>query len=115
MSDLIKVENNEVIVAQELIDEITKTEMMAKEVKDRQDEMKSAILKAMEENGIKQIKNDMFTISYTEAHTSERFDSTAFKKDMPNLYEKFLKESNVKSSIRITLNYKNMMKGMNND
>lgn len=111
MSEIITVENNEVVLAKEMIEEITKTEMMAKEIKERQDEMKATILKAMEKYGVKQIKNEMFTISYTAPHVAEKLDTKKLKDDLPTLCEKYTKESEVKSSVRIALNYKNMMKG----
>jgi hypothetical protein len=57
----------------------------------------------MEEQGIKKWECDEFTATYTEPGTTTKFDSTAFKKDHPDLYEQYLKESERKASIRTTL------------
>ena len=43
------------------------------------------------------------SISYTSAHTAKKFDSTRFKAEHADIYDKYVKERTVKSSIRIKL------------
>lgn len=71
-----------------------------KRIKAFKDELKSYI----EAHGGVSIKADgLFAVTYTAAHTSPKFDTTRFKKDHPDLYEEYLKQSNVSSSISIKL------------
>jgi hypothetical protein len=56
-----------------------------------------------EANNVKSIRNDLFTITYTAAHESTRFDSKSLEKDLPETYQKYLKTTQVKSSVTIKL------------
>lgn len=56
-----------------------------------------------EANNVKSIRNDLFTITFTPSHESTRFDSKSLEKDSPEIYEKYLKTTQVKSSVKITL------------
>jgi hypothetical protein len=56
-----------------------------------------------ESNNIKSIRNDLFTITFTPEHESTRFDSSSFRKADPETYEKYLKTTQVKSSVTIKL------------
>lgn len=103
-----KWENPETPVAQddaalavpiELTDAIAdflRAEKLAKEMKERLKDL-------MEKNGIKKWECDSFSATYTPAGKTSKFDSTAFKKEHPDLYEQYMKESERKSSIRTTL------------
>lgn len=103
MDDLIKYDGNNAVIGKEVIDQITSIEQEIKLLKSIEDDMKSKLLKAMKENGVKQIKNDSFTISYTPEHTVERLDTKALQKDFGTICDKYMKETKVKDSIRITL------------
>lgn len=75
----------------------------SKEYEQKADELKLRLKNAMFENSIKSIDNDFFKCTFTPETVQSRFDSTQFKKDYPELYAKYLKNSNVSSQIRITL------------
>lgn len=103
MDDLIKYDGNKAVIGKEVIDKITSIEQEVKLLKAIEDDMKSKLLKAMKENGKKQIKNESFTVSYTPEHTVERLDTKALQKDFGTICDKYMKKSTVKDSIRITL------------
>lgn len=87
------------VVPQEVtsaIAELLRIEKVAKEMKERLKEL-------MEENGIKKWECDAFVATYTPAGVTSKFDATAFKKDHPDLYDEYVRESERKSSIRTTL------------
>lgn len=63
--------------------------------------MKSQIKEEMEKRNIETFKCDKFTIFVKKEHTRTSFDSKKFKDDFPEIYEKYKKESTVKSSINI--------------
>ncbi len=50
---------------------------------------KSAMLGLMEADGIKNVGTDLTTATYTAATMGRRFNSTEFKQDHPDLYEKY--------------------------
>lgn len=91
------------ILAREKIDYITKLLQMQKEVNDKIEKMKEFLIEQMSVNGVKSLDVESFKVSLTEAGVSTSFDSTRFKKENPDLYNQYLKESNRKASLRITL------------
>lgn len=66
-------------------------------------DMRDAIKQAMEENGVEKFDGDLITISYRKPSTRTSFDSKRFKEERPKTYEKYLKTSDVKSSITVKL------------
>ena len=64
---------------------------------------KEELKKVMEENGIKSVDNEFFRVTYVPEVFSARFDSKTLQKDDPDTYAKYLKNSKVKSQIRLTL------------
>ena len=73
-----------------------KAEAIAKDCKER--------LKAlMEAHGIKKWECEEFTATIGAASTGTSFDTTAFKAEHKELYEKYLKTTQKKGSFRITL------------
>lgn len=65
--------------------------------------MREAIKTAMEETGTTKFDGDLITITYKKPSQRTIFDSTRFKEEKPKTYAKYLKTSEVKSSISIKL------------
>lgn len=78
-------------------------EVEAKNIKNQQETLKIDLLNAMETHGVKKWDNDVMTISYVAPTTRTSVDSTKLKKELPDVFSKYSKVSNVKSSIRIKL------------
>lgn len=78
-------------------------EVEAKNIKNQQETLKIDLLNAMETHGVKKWDNDVMTISYVAPTTRTAVDSTKLKKELPDIFSKYSKTSNVKSSIRIKL------------
>lgn len=53
------------------------------------DKVRAAIFGMMETDGVKKIETDITSATYTSATISRKFNSTDFKKDYPELYEKY--------------------------
>lgn len=64
-------------------------------------EMREAIKTAMEQNGVTKFDGDLITITYVAPTQRTTFDSKRFKDERPKTYEKYLRTSEVKSSIRL--------------
>ena len=62
------------------------------------DDFKAAIKEQMEANGIKSIKCDAFRITYVGESEKTAFDSSAFKKDNPEMYAKYYTKKSVTKS-----------------
>lgn len=87
----------------ELENELIEGMAFADELNAKIDAMKKKLLEAMEANGVKQWKSDRMTISYIEPSFRSTFDSKKLKAENPALYEHYTKQSETKSSIRITI------------
>lgn len=100
--EVIKVESGYVLDKQS-IEEIREVEKLAKAVKQRQDNIKAELLKAMEQNGIIKFENEDLLINYIAPTTRETFDAKKLKEDNQDLYDLYVKLSDVKASVRIKL------------
>lgn len=103
MNELIKVENGVALLDKDTAVKIAEFEKQMKAVKEKEDELKIAILGEMEQKGIIKIETDDMMISYIAPSVRENFDTKSFKAKNPDLYDEYVKISPVKSSIRIKL------------
>ncbi len=98
--ELIKKENGYVLDA-ETTTAIKNFEMQVKAIKAKEDELKQMILEEMEKKNIIKISTEDMTISYIAPSKRETFDSKRLKEENPDLYDLYVKLSDVKASIRI--------------
>ena len=91
------------LINPEIADKIVEFERMAKEIKEKEDDIKKSILEEMENKGIVKVENDDFIISYVAPTDRETFDTKSFREAHEDLYDEFVKMTPVKSSIRIKL------------
>ena len=66
-------------------------------------ELRAAILEAMEQNGISCFENESIRLTYVAPTTRTSIDGARLKKEMPEIAAAFTKTSTVKASLRITL------------
>ena len=98
MNQLVKVNNNEILVNQETINILKAFEVKSRDGHIRK-ELKQAMLQAMEQQGIKSFENDDIRITYIAETTRKTVDTKALKEQ--DLYDKFTKESKVKANVRL--------------
>jgi len=67
------------------------------------EEFKIKLSEIMGKNNIKSIVNDFFSITYVSETLSTKFDSKKLMAEMPEIYEKYTKQSPVKQSIRLKI------------
>lgn len=89
------------VLALEVQQKIVEFEMQAKAIKEAEEKLKQTIIEEMEAKGLIKLESDELTITYVAPTYSERFDSKALKADDEVLYNKYIKLSPVKSSVRI--------------
>lgn len=100
---LINIENNVALLNADISKQIAEFEKTIKEIKEKEDNLKQAILNEMESKGIVKIDADDLTINYIAPTDRETFDSKTFREDHADLYDEYIKLTPVKSSIRIKL------------
>ena len=103
MDKLIRVENGNIVLMPSASAMLAEFERQAKEIEDKQKELKKRILDEMEANGILSIDTDDLTITYVAPYPKESFDSKAFRKNNPDLYDEYVKISTVSASVRMKL------------
>lgn len=62
---------------------------------------KKMVLNEMEEKGIKKFDNGEISITYIEPYNKNTVDSKKLKEELPDVYKKYSKESEVKASVKI--------------
>lgn len=105
MNNLIRVEENQLIIAEKVINQIKELETKRKLIDEKEKEFKAKLEELMEKNNVTSFESNDKTlkISYTKTTTVDRFDSNALYKENPYIYRKYLVPSNRKGSVRITV------------
>ena len=74
------------------IEALKEWEAIAQEAQAEIDSLKDSIKQEMERRGVEELEAGPFIIRYTTVLT-QRFDSTAFKRTLPEVYKSYLKHS----------------------
>lgn len=101
MKSMIKLENGEYGLVSDAINTIVEIEKQIKDLKALQDSYKENLLKEMEENNVLKVDTEKLLISYVAPSTRETLDSKKLKEDLPDIYDLYVKFTDVKSSLRI--------------
>lgn len=99
--DLIKIENNTVLLNPETSKQIASFEKAIKELQEKEKALKESILDEMQKKNIIKVDTEDITITYVAETYKETFDSKLFKEQNPDLYDAFVRISPVKASLRI--------------
>ena len=92
---------NNLVLKEDISKQIAYLETIAKQVKEAQEEIKTGILKEMEEKNIIKLETNELIITYVAETYRESFDSKTLKAEDEELYNKYVQISPVKSSVRI--------------
>ena len=98
---LVIVENNEITVNGEFIEKYKNFKKLQLEMDLMEKDLKAQLKEAMESIGKDKLILDGFSAKIKAGYTTKRFDSTRFKKECPEIYEEYTKDSSVSSSISI--------------
>lgn len=80
---------------EEMLEHIRAIKSAKQAIKDLEEQIKadqSAIITVMNDHGIDEMNIDVFKVSYKDVST-DRLDTTALKKELPDLYGKYVKTS----------------------
>lgn len=105
MNDLVRYENDQMLIDDEAVKQIVKFERNALKINILKEQIREQALAKMEELGIdKYVSPDgSLAINYFPERTSKRLDSTKLKKELPDIYEEYLKDSTTKSYVKLTV------------
>lgn len=105
MNELIRVEENTLIVAEQAIEQIKDFERKRKLIEEKEQEFKDKLLNTMKEYNIKSYESPdrSLKITYVPETLSVTFDSKAFRDFDFETWQKFTKDVERKASIRITI------------
>ena len=101
--ELIKLTNDTAILDGSTASKIADFERQVKELKTKEDELKKAILKEMQDKSIIKLDTEKLTITYVAPYDKETLESKVLKEELPDIYDTYIKISPVKPSIRIKL------------
>lgn len=101
MSELIRAYEDVAILNPETAARIANFEKVIKEAKEREDELKRAILAEMESKNLLKVETDDLVISYIAPSDRETLDSKALRKELPDIYDAYVRITPVKSSLRV--------------
>lgn len=88
----------------EVEDEVANIEKAVKSLKERQDTLKQGLYALMEQNNVKSWTGSRVKITRVLPQKKKSLDSKLLKSEMPEVYEKYLKETESAGSLRITVN-----------
>lgn len=101
MNELIKVYGDAFILDAETSNKIADFEREIKRLKEAEDKLKEAILAEMESKNIIKLETDTLNITYVAPTVRETLDSKTLKEELPDIYDEYVKITNVKASIRL--------------
>ena len=102
MNELVKIENNEIIVDNEVVQQIIAFQKAKAKMDLMEKELKSSLKEAMEKVGLKKFIVSGLCASIKDATTRNSIDTKRLKEECPDIYEAYLKTTPVSSSITLT-------------
>lgn len=78
-------------------------DVQKKQAEERAKQLRQMLLDEMEKQAVKTFENDRIRITYIAPQTRSTIDSARLKKDLPEIAEKYQKQTSVKASLKITL------------
>ena len=102
MNELVSIKDNEIVVQKEAVKKLREFQETKLKMDLMEKELKSKLKEAMESIGKKDFVIDGLAIKYKEPYVRKSIDSTRLKKDLPDVYDEYLKETNVSGSVSLT-------------
>lgn len=99
----VAINDDQIMEIAELEELIKMLDGQVKAAKQKQDELKGALLQEMESRGLKSFEKGNLKITYVAPSTRATLDSKAIKEQYPAIYEANLKTTEIKASLKITL------------
>lgn len=102
-NEIVKVENNEIIVSQEMVNKIIEFNKAKKEMEYQEKLLKDGLMEAMNSVGLKKFIINGLSAVIKDGTTRTTIDSKRLKEECPDIYEAYSKTSEVKPSLTLTV------------
>lgn len=89
--------------AKKYIELTTKINKLKKELEPIESELKKELMTIMEELDTTNVKSNGIIASFTRAYTQSKLDTARLKEEDIDTYNKYLKETNVSASLKLSL------------
>ena len=99
--ELIKLTNDGAVITEETARTLAEIQKLSKQLKEREEIIKTAIKDEMEKRGIIKLENDNIIITYIANTDREQFNGKRLREEKPDIYDKYVEIKPVKSSIRV--------------
>lgn len=103
MEELVKIENGEITIAEEIVNKIIEFNKVKKEMEYQEKLLKDGLMEAMNNLGIKRFTINGLSATIKDGSTRTTIDSKRLKEECPVIYEAYSKTSEVKSSITLSV------------
>lgn len=103
MEELVKVNDGEITVAEEVVNKIKEFYKQKKEMEYQEKLLKEGLMAAMQLVGKENFIVDGLSATIRKGSTRSNIDSTRLKNECPEIYEAYLKTTEVKPSIVLTI------------
>lgn len=103
MNEIVKVEDGQVVVAQEIVNKIIEFNKAKKEMEYQEQLLKDGLMEAMNKVGITKFIINGLSATIKSGTTRTSVDSKRLKEECPEIYEAYSKTSEVKPSITLTI------------
>ena len=103
MNGIVKVEDGQVVVAQEIVNKIIEFNKAKKEMEYQEQLLKDGLMEAMNKVGITRFIINGLSATIKSGTTRTSVDSKRLKEECPEIYEAYSKTSEVKPSITLTI------------
>lgn len=103
MEELVKIENDEIIVNQNAIDKIIEFNKLKKEMEYQEKLLKDGLMNLMNEKGIKKFITKGLSATIKDGSTRTTVDSKRLKEECPDIYEAYSKTTEVNPSLILTV------------
>lgn len=100
-NQLVRVKDNDIIIDKDYMEKYKNFEKIRLEMELINKDFKEQLKNAMELTGKDKIIQEGFSAKIKAGYTTKRFDSARFKKECPDIYEAYTKDSTVSSSLLI--------------
>lgn len=102
MNELVKIENNEIIVKKGTIEQLKNFYELKAKMDIMEKELKQGLKEVMEEKGVKKFIVNGLCASIKDSTIRTTIDSKRLKEECPDIYKEYSKTTNVASSITLT-------------
>lgn len=100
---LVAVSNDKITVSQEVVNKIKEFNKAKKEMEYQEQLLKDGLMEAMNQVGIKKFIIEGLSATIKDETVRKSLDTKRLQAECPDIYEAYLKESKVKSSITLSI------------